>query len=135
MYHTSMSKERDSKKRIAFVQLFAEASSSTAVPEEIHVVPTGKWDHPVYGEMEIKPTDIAEFIQNFSRGVRLDIPITQGHDNGMGGVEAPAIGWFTELSDRGNSGLYASVKWTDEGKQLLTSGAFKYFSPEFYEQY
>jgi hypothetical protein len=130
-----MSRERDSKNRIAFVQLFAEASSSTAVPDEIHVVPTGKWDHPVYGEMEITPADISEFVQNFSRGVRLDIPITAGHDNGMSGGELPAIGWFTELSDRGQSGLYASVKCTDEGKQLLTSGSFKYFSPEFYEQY
>lgn len=129
-----MSKERDSKKRIAFVQLFAEAAAS-AVPDEIHVVPTGKWDHPVYGEMEITPADISEFVQNFSRNVRLDIPITQGHDNGMGGTEAPAIGWFTELFDRGAAGLYAGVRWTDEGKQLLTNGSFKYFSPEFYEQY
>jgi hypothetical protein len=78
-----MSKERDSKQRIVFVQLFSEASAAEAVPSEIPVVPTGKWDHPVYGEMEITPADIAEFVQNFSRGVRRDIPITQGHDNGM----------------------------------------------------
>src|SRR3954447_21126696 len=126
--------ERDSKQRIAFVQLFAEAAAS-AVPDEIHIVPTGKWSHPVYGEMEITATDIAEFVQNFSRNVRLDIPITQGHDNGMSGGELPAVGWFTDLIDRGEAGLYASVKWTDEGKQLLTNGSFKYFSPEFYEQY
>jgi phage I-like protein len=130
-----MSKERDSKKRIAFVQLFAEAAASAAVPEEIHVVPTGTWNHPMYGEMEITPADIAEFVQNFSRGVRLDIPIPAGHDNGMSGGELPAIGWFTELIDRGAAGLYASTKWTAEGKQLLTDGSFKYFSPEFYEQY
>src|SRR4051794_12288395 len=126
--------ERDSHKQIAFVQLFAEAATS-AVPDEMQVVPTGKWSHPVYGEMEITPTHIAEFVQNFARNVRLDIPITQGHDNGMSGGELPAVGWFTDLSDRGEAGLYASVKWTDEGRQLLTSGSFKYFSPEFYEQY
>ena len=72
------------KKRIAFVQLFAEAAAS-AVPDKIHVVPTGKWAHPVYGEMEITPADITEFVQNFSRGVRRDVQITQGHDNGMSG--------------------------------------------------
>ena len=65
-----MSKERDSKQRIVFVQLFSEVSASEAVPSEIHVVPTGKWDHPVYGEMEITSADIAEFVKNFSRGVR-----------------------------------------------------------------
>jgi hypothetical protein len=62
-------------------------------------------DHPVYGEMEITLSDITEFTQNFSRGVRRDIPITAGHDNGMSGGELPAIGWFPELSDRSASGL------------------------------
>jgi hypothetical protein len=75
------------KKRIAFVHLFTEASSSTVVSEEIHVAPSGAWQHPVYGEMEITPVDIAEFVQNFSRGFRLDIPITAGHDNGLSGGE------------------------------------------------
>jgi hypothetical protein len=91
-----MSKERDSKKRIAFVQFFAEASSSTAVPDEINVVPTGKWDHPVYGEMEITSSDIAELVRNFKDRVRKDRPITAGHGNGMSGGELPAIGGFNQ---------------------------------------
>jgi phage I-like protein len=37
--------------------------------------------------------------------------------------------------DRGVNGLWAGVKWTDEGVQLLEQRAFKYFSPEFYEMY
>ena len=130
-----MSKERDSQKRIAFVQLFAEAASSVDVPEEIHVVPTGTWSHPVYGEMEVTSADIAEFVKNFREKVRLDLPITQGHDNGMSGGELPAVGWFKDLIDRGVKGLYAVVEWTDEGKELLSQRAYKYFSPEFYEEY
>lgn len=129
--------ERDSKKRIAFpIQLFAEDGSTDAqIPSEIHVVPTGKWDHPVYGEMEITSADIAEFVSNFNDKVRRDIPITAGHDNGMNGGELPAVGWFTDVIDRGVNGLWAGVKWTEEGVQLLQQRAFKYFSPEFYEQY
>jgi phage I-like protein len=134
-YDDRMKQPRDSQKRIAFVQLFAEGKSSTVVPDEIQIVPCGKWSHPVYGEMEITPADITEFVQNYTRGVRLDIPITQGHDNGMSGGELPAVCWFTELMDRGQAGLFGKTKWTEEGKQLLTSGTFKYFSPEFYEQY
>jgi len=130
-----MSKERDSKKRIAFVQLFAEASSSVDVPVEIHVVPTGKWQHPVYGEMEITSANVSEFVQNFKDKVRRDIPITAGHDNGMSGGELPAVGWFKDLIDRGVKGLYAAVEWTEEGKELLKQRSFKYFSPEFYEEY
>jgi len=131
-----MSKERDSKKRIAFpIQLFGEGSSFAELPDEIHVVPTGKWQHPVYGEMEITSAHIAEFVKNFKDKVRKDLPITAGHDNGMNGGELEAIGWFKELIDRGVKGLYAVVEWTPEGQRLLSERAFKYFSPEFYEEY
>src|SRR5215210_2089848 len=128
--------EGDSKKRIAFpIQLFAEGSTDAQIPSEIHVVPTGKWDHPVYGEMAISTAHIAEFVKNFKDKVRLNIPITAGHDNGMGGGELPAIGWFTDVVDRGVNGLWAGVKWTEEGVQFLEQRAFKYFSPEFYQDY
>src|SRR5262245_29909034 len=76
--------------------------------------------------MEITPADITEFVQNFSRGIRRDIPITEGHDKGMSGGELPAVGWFTELHDRGDRGLNVSVKWTEEGSTQTRSRASKY---------
>lgn len=136
LYYDSMKQVlRDSHQRIAFVHLFEEASASVELPDEIHVVPTGKWNHPVYGEMEITSAHVAEFIQNFRDKVRKDLPITAGHDNGFNGGELRAIGWFKELIDRGVNGLFAVVEWTEEGKSLLSDKAFKYFSPEFYEEY
>src|SRR4051812_32904319 len=115
-----MNKQRDSQKRIALqIQLFGEGSSF-ADRTEMHVVPTGEWKHPVYGNMEITPGDIAQFVENFKTGPRNDIPITAGHDNGMSGGELPAIGWFKELYDRGVNGLWAVVEWTEQGKQLLS---------------
>ena len=63
-----------------------------------HVVPTGKWQHPAYGEMEISSTDVREFVQNVKNKVRKDLPITAGHDNGTSGGELPAIGWLREPS-------------------------------------
>lgn len=129
-------KTRDSKKRIAFpIQLFGEGSEFAEIPDEIHVVPTGKWMHPMYGEMEITPAEIAKFVENFKAHVRKDLPITAGHNNGMNGGELPAVGWFKDLIDRGVKGLYAVVEWTEEGKKSLQERAFKYFSPEFYESY
>lgn len=127
-----MKQQRDSKQRIAWVQRFAEGS---AAPVEIQVVPTGKWDHPVYEDMEISSADVAQFVKNFNDKVRLDLPITAGHDNGMSGGELPAIGWFKELVDRGVNGLWAEVEWTDDGRKLLEGKAFKYFSSEFSEDY
>lgn len=136
-YYGGMKNMQTSKKRIAFpIQLkFDESVNLAMVPNEIHVVPTGKWDHPAYGEMEIGSKDIQEFIKNFKDKVRRDIPITAGHDNGMSGGELPAVGWITDLFDRGIKGLYATMKWTDEGVRLLREGAYKYFSPEFYTEY
>lgn len=126
------------KTRFAFpIQLFNEKEKSVfaEAPSEIHVVPTGKWNHPAYGEMEIKEEHIEQFVENYSAGLRLDLPITAGHDNGMSGGEMPAIGWFKELINKGKEGLYAIVEWTEEGKKMLREGAFKYFSPEFYTEY
>jgi hypothetical protein len=81
-------RERDSKKRIAFpIQLFGEESSFAELPDQIRVVPTGKWDRPVYGEMEITSADVSQFVQNFKDHVRKDRPITAGHDNGGNGGE------------------------------------------------
>jgi phage I-like protein len=128
--------DHDSKKRIAFpIQLFGEGSAFAELPDEIHVVPTGKWKHPYFGEFEFTSQDIAEFVQNFKDGVRLDLRITAGHDNGMSGGELPAIGWFKELIDRGVKGLYAVVEWNEEGTRLLTARAYKYFSAELYVDY
>lgn len=128
--------DHDSKKRIAFpIQLFGEGTAFAEISDSLHVVPTGKWMHPVYGEMEITPADIAELVKNFKDKVRLNLPITAGHDNGMSGGELPAIGWFKEVYDRGVNGLWAFVEWTDQGKQLLQEGAFKYLSAEFCEEY
>lgn len=130
-----MKQHRDSQKPIALVQHYSEGP---VAPEEIQVVPTGTWDHPAYGEMAIDSKAIAQFVQNFKDKVRLKIPITAGHDTGMGGGEygeLPAIGWFTELIDRGVNGLWGAVDWTQQGKDLIAQGAFKYFSPEFYETY
>jgi hypothetical protein len=89
LYDSNMSKQqRDSKKRVALVQLFAERSSSAELPSEIHVIPTGDWAHPIYG-LAITAADISQFKQNLDAGVRRDIPITAGHDNGMSGGELP----------------------------------------------
>jgi hypothetical protein len=102
-------------------------------PEEIQVLPVGEWDHPAYGKFKIDERDLEEFVENFSAGVRNDIPITEGH--AMPGEEKPAVGWFTKLINRGSDGLWAAVEWTEQGKELLRQKAYKYFSPEFYEKY
>ncbi|MEK7994431.1 MAG: hypothetical protein AAB403_11565 [Planctomycetota bacterium] len=67
------------------------------MPSEIYVVPIGEWDHAMYGHMKIDVGDIQQFIQNFNAGIRKDLRVAAGHDNGMSGGELPALGWFKEL--------------------------------------
>ena len=108
---------------------FAEGEG---LPEEIQVLPVGRWNHPAYGLLTITREDIAEFKANFDKGLRKSIPITEGHEVMD---EKPAVGWFAELIDRGGNGLYARVEWTKQGKTLLNEKSYKYFSPEFYSEY
>ena len=132
-----MKHKGDSKKQIAYsVQLFDEKSAGeVSIPDEIHVLPTGTFKHPYYGEFTITSADISKIVRNFDVGIRSDLRITQGHDTGMGGVEAPAIAWFKTLRDAGVKGLYATIEWTEQGKELLKSKAFKYFSAELFRYY
>jgi len=106
-------------------------SEEGAVPGDIHVLPIGAWDHPVYGKIVINQNDIQEFIQNFEAGLRKGISVTAGHE---AIDEKPAVGWVKELYARGD-GLGAKVEWNEEGKELLKNKKFKYFSPEFYREY
>src|SRR4051794_5677237 len=94
-------KEKLNFKLIRLQQAFAE---EVEIPTEIQVIPCGEWEHAVYGPMRITAADITEFVRNFNAGVRNDIPITEGHEVME---QKPAIGWFRELYDRGEEGLYA----------------------------
>ena len=122
-------KQKQSEQMFVFPVSFAETEG---VPTEIHVLPVGSWDHPAYGSFQITQADIDKFVENFNNGVRRDIPIKAGHDVDD---EKPAIGWFKELIDRGEKGLYAVVDWTKRGKELLSDRAYKYFSPELFLSY
>jgi len=103
------------------------------IAEELQVLNIGNWKHSEYGNIKISEKDVGQFIKNFDSEVRKDIPITEGHS--VGGEEKPAIGWFKQLISKGRDGLWAVIDWTEEGKQLLKSKAYKYFSPEFYTSY
>lgn len=126
--------QKSNKRTVFQARLFTETPiDEGSLPAEIHVIPTGEWDHPLWGEIKIDASTISEFAENFNKGIRKEkVPITAGHTVME---ELPAIGWFTQVFDRGDAGLYASVEWTEKGKQLLLEGSYKYFSPEYYTVY
>lgn len=99
-------------------------------PKEIQVLPFGTWEHPAYGKIKIKNKELSEFEKNFNNEIRRDLPINVEHKQTEG-----AVGWFKSVINKGKDGLWASVEWTKQGRQLLEEKVFKYFSPEFYSTY
>ena len=97
---------------------------------EIEVMHAGKWEHPNYGTIEIRDEDIDKFVNSFKTNVRkVDLAVDQEHM-----PEKGAAGWFKRLQkvyEDGKAKLKATVEWTQLGKQLISDGIFKYFSPEF----
>jgi hypothetical protein len=58
--------------------------------------------------------------------------VDENHDRGQ------ALGWFksvavgeTDMDGQPHVGLHAVVDWTPKGRELLSSGIYKYFSAEF----
>ena len=109
----------------------AKGEDGAAIPDVIHLIPVGQWEHPCYGPILITSSDINEFALNFANGVRKGVFITAGHE---GMSELPAVGWISEVFPREN-GLWGKVDWNEIGKELLADKAFKFFSPEFYQTY
>lgn len=46
------------------------------------------------------------------------------------GGEAPAYGWVTAMEARGAE-VWGRVEWTDEGRELLSSRKYRYYSPTY----
>src|SRR5688572_13706653 len=59
------------------------------------------------------------------------VPVFEGHHD-SDPTKYPngrSFGWVMELQDRASDGLWARVKWSDEGRQLVKSGQYKFVSP------
>lgn len=104
-----------------------KASGKVAIPDTIQLVPIGQWEHPAYGTIILKNSDIEEMVSNFNAGIRKGVFITAGHE---GFQELPAVAWIKSVEARGD-GLYGQIDWTNLGISILEDKQFKYFSPEY----
>lgn len=124
-------KKFNEKYRGVFPFQFDENADGVSIPDIIHLIPMGQWEHDLYGQILITRSDIQEFAQNFNAGIRKGVFITAGHE---GYAELPAQGWITKVEVRDN-GLWGMVEWNELGKETLSDKQFKFFSPEFYRDY
>lgn len=113
------------------VEVNQDTSKST-----IEFIKTGRWNHPFYGEIVIDKGTLEAFKENFDRGVRKAVPIDIEHK-----VDEGAVGWVQNFEVIQNGefnddySLMATIEWTDEGRELIKSKKYRFFSPEITDVY
>jgi hypothetical protein len=97
----------------------------------IQAMPLGKYDHPVHGTIEITPERVQQFAANVNNRIReTDLDIDYDHKAAGG----DAAGWVQTAEPRPD-GLWLAIKWTKTAFQKLKEGAYRYFSPEFVDEW
>ena len=97
----------------------------------IQAMPLGKYMHPMHGVIDITPERVARFADNVNKGVRgqaLDIDYDHKQHNGK------AAGWVQKAEARPD-GLWILVEWVKDAWDDIKSGAYRYFSPEFVDEW
>lgn len=95
----------------------------------IQIMKTGSFTYQGK-KINITQNDLNEFAENFHKKVRgVDLAVDISHKS-----EDGSVGWFEDVKAE-NGKLLAKVRWTDEGEQLVKSGKFRYFSPEWSRQW
>lgn len=112
-------------------QTLPDTPDGAEVPEWVHLVPSGDvFTHDGRGPYRVSD---AQAVIEHSMSQRGDIEIDVNHASikaaAIGG-EAPARGWIVEMQAR-EDGIWGRVDWTDEGRQLVASKAYRRISPVF----
>lgn len=93
---------------------------------EIQIMRTGNWKHPMYGEIKVDQTVLKDVKKNFDSNERgIELAVDENHEGNH-----KALGWYKNLTLKGKDALFATIELTKKGAELLTEGAYKYFSPE-----
>ncbi|MCB9849136.1 MAG: hypothetical protein H6817_00355 [Phycisphaerales bacterium] len=108
------------------------AELSGDVPQRVVVAPWGEVESTSGAfvvDAEAGDAVVAAFAAHAT-----DLPIDFEHQT-LGGAyaspqgTAPAAGWITALAAVAGEGIVATVNWTDEGRRVLASRAYRYLSP------
>lgn len=97
----------------------------------IQAMPLGDYVHPTYGEIQVTSDKVQQFAQGVKDKIRgQDLDIDYDHKE-YGGE---AAGWVADAEARPD-GLWLLVNWTKKAAGLLKDKAYRYFSPEFTDEW
>ena len=104
---------------------------------EVPLLKTGKYSHPVFGELNITSDVLYTLKTNFENNVRgIDVSIDYTHDNEKG--ESPAACWVKDLVIRSKDDvqeLIAKSEFTPKGREKVLSKEYRYASADFVIDY
>ncbi len=113
-------------------QTFSAESGEETAPEWVHLLPAVGADGIETGDAR-GPYSIPN-IEAMITASMLDakrLPIDENHATDLAapkGLPSPARGWIVELQSR-DDGIWGRVEWTDTGKELVSSHAYRGISP------
>ncbi|MGE4334537.1 MAG: phage protease [Pigmentiphaga sp.] len=70
---------------------------------------------------------VAAFVAN-AAALPIDLEHATEH-RAPKGEPAPAVGWIEEIEARDGGSIWGRVNWTDQGRELIASRAYRYLSP------
>lgn len=111
------------------------AEVSRDVPEWIHIMPFGRYEHP-QGSFEITPEIAKQIVANFRSDPR-DLVLDYEHQSlntTSNGQPAPAAGWIKDLEIR-EDGIWGRVDWTPEAQRYIRNREYRYVSPVYVPEY
>lgn len=116
-------------------QMFVEAVASFkdadfSKPSWIPFLPKpGIYTHAKYGQISITREQNEEMMRSVKEKVYQEhIPIDAEHETKLSG----AVAWLRDMRTNGDGSADALVEWTGRGKALMSQGAFRYVSPEWF---
>lgn len=107
------------------------ADSDQGAQSWIQAMPLGRYSHPFYGDIEFTPERVKNFVRSVEMNVReTELDIDYDHKATTG----EAAGWVKQAEARAD-GLWLLVEWTKSAREKIKEKAYKYFSPEFAEEW
>jgi predicted transcriptional regulator len=93
---------------------------------KIQIMRAGEWNHPLYGKVTVDEDVIDEVYNNFKDNKRgINLVVDENHE-----PNHKALAIFKDLYKKGEDALYGVLELTKKGAELLSEGAYQYFSPE-----
>ncbi len=97
-------------------------------PAEIQILPLGDHKDGRGRAFRVGAEQIQSILANFQKRTN-DLVIDYHHQTTEPMAMAPAAGWIKSLEDRGESGLWGQVEWTERGAKFIEAKEYRYLSP------